>query len=91
MRNLSTLNIHSIQLTALLLFALLTNTPLGYLRQGVKKRSALWFVYVHLSIPFIIALRLYFNFDWHIIPFTIGCAIIGQLVGGSLRKRSDQG
>lgn len=91
LRNATVLNIHSVQLTLLLLFGLLSNIPLGYFRQGTRKRSPLWFLYIHLSIPFIIALRLYFDFDWHIIPFTIGCAVIGQLTGGSLRKRKERG
>ncbi|OQY25412.1 MAG: hypothetical protein B6I37_01275 [Desulfobacteraceae bacterium 4572_35.2] len=90
-RNATVLNNQPVQLTLLLLFTLLSNTPLGYLRQGVKKRSPLWFLYIHLSIPFIIALRLYFDFNWHIIPLTIGCAVIGQLSGGSLRKRNERG
>lgn len=75
-------------LTILLLFALLSNIPLGYLREGVPKRSARWFVYIHLSIPFIILLRTQLGFDWHIIPATIGCAIVGQLLGGYLKRRS---
>lgn len=91
LRNATVLNIQSIQITLLLLFGLLSNIPLGYLREGTRKRSPLWFLYIHLSIPFIIALRLYFDFDWHIIPFTIGSAVIGQLMGGLLRKRKEHG
>jgi len=77
-------------LALILSFALLANVMLGYLRQGARKRSALWFLYIHLSIPFIIWLRLHFGFNWHIIPFTISCAIIGQIAGGVWRKRTAQ-
>jgi len=87
MRNATVLTIHSTQLTILLSFALLSNIPLGFLRQGATKRSPLWFLYIHLSIPFIIVLRLYYDFDWHVIPFTVGCAVAGQLMGGILHKR----
>ncbi len=74
----------------LLSFALLSNIPLGYLRQGVAKRSALWMLYVHLSIPFLFTLRHHFGFSWRVIPFTLSCAVIGQLVGGHLRKKADR-
>ncbi|OQY16055.1 MAG: hypothetical protein B6I36_11035 [Desulfobacteraceae bacterium 4572_35.1] len=77
--------------TVLLSFTLLSNLILGYLRQGVRKRSPLWFLYVHMSIPFIIWLRLYFSFTWRIIPFTVSCAIAGQLAGGLWRKKNGQG
>jgi len=77
-------------LMLILSFALLTNIALGYLRQGTRKRSALWFLYIHLSIPFIIWLRLHFGFSWHIIPFTVSCAVAGQIAGGLWRKRSLQ-
>ncbi|MEA3464675.1 MAG: hypothetical protein U9R29_01440 [Thermodesulfobacteriota bacterium] len=82
---------NNFDLTILLAFALLANIPLGYLRQGIKKRSPLWFLYVHLSIPFIIALRIYFGFNWQIIPLTISSAVIGQLVGGFICKRMQRG
>lgn len=78
-------------LAFILSFALLSNIWLGYLRQGVRKRSPLWFLYIHLSIPFIIALRLYLGFNWHIIPLTISCAVAGQLAGGFWRKKNVQG
>lgn len=80
----------TLHLFILIAFALLSNIPLGYLRQGVAKRSALWMLYVHLSIPFIIALRNHYGFSWRMIPVTISCAVIGQLLGGQLRKRSDR-
>lgn len=77
----------TIGLTALLGFALAANLPLGYLREGADKYSFRWFLYIHLSIPFIIALRFTYGFGWRVIPLTIGCAVIGQLVGGRLRRR----
>ncbi len=81
------MTIANTHIAIVLLFALLSNLPLGYLRQGVKKRSALWFLYIHLSIPFIIILRLHYAISWHIIPATVTCAVIGQLCGGIIRKR----
>jgi len=76
-----------LHLVNLLAFALLANIPLGYLRAGSRKRSLAWFVYVHASIPFIVMMRLVFGFGWEFIPFTLLCAVAGQLIGGRLHRR----
>lgn len=74
-------------LTALLGFAFIANLPLGYLRHDTQKYSWRWFLYIHLSIPFIIALRLYFGFTWNIIPVTVAMAVAGQIIGSRYKKR----
>lgn len=78
----------SLSLASLLLFAVLVNLPLGYLRESSPKYSLRWFVLIHLSIPFIIAFRLVEGISWQAIPFTIACAVAGQLMGGYLKRRS---
>lgn len=75
-------------LSGLLVFSFGVNLPLGYMREASRKFSVRWFVLVHLSIPFIIALRLLLGFGWHIIPFTLVCAVGGQLIGGRIRRRT---
>ena len=77
-------------LAALLLFSFGVNVPLGYLRETSRKFSLHWFVLIHLSIPFIIALRSMFGFDWHVIPLTLFCAVAGQLAGSRIRRRTLQ-
>lgn len=77
-----------LNLAGLLIFAFLINLPLGFLRETTAKYSLRWFVYIHLSIPFIIALRLREGFSWKIIPLTIACAVFGQVLGGRIRRRS---
>jgi len=77
-------------LAAILFFAFGVNLPLGYLRETSRKFSLHWFILVHLSIPFIIALRIMFGFGWPLIPFTLGCAVGGQLLGGRIRRRTLQ-
>ena len=77
----------ALQLTGLLAFALGSNLPLGYLRETSRKFSVRWFVLIHLSIPFIIALRLMLDFGWSIIPLTLACAVAGQIIGARLRRR----
>jgi hypothetical protein len=82
------LDIHyNIALFSLLAFALLSNIPLGYLRQGSPKYSVRWFIYIHISVPFIIALRISSQISWHIIPFSIGLAVVGQMVGSRIYRR----
>ena len=76
----------TIGLTTLLAFAFLANLPLGYLREGTEKFSVRWFLYIHLSIPFIVLLRLSYGFSWRIIPLSLGCAVAGQLVGSRYRR-----
>jgi len=83
------LNINlSITVISLLLFALFSNIPLGYLRMGSPKYSVRWFIYIHLSVPFIIGLRIANNISWQMIPFSIALAVVGQMIGSRLYRRS---
>lgn len=61
----------------------LCNLPLGRWRASLKKFSATWFLAVHLSIPFIIFLRIKIGLSAWYIPLTLGAAVAGQLVGGN--------
>lgn len=74
-------------LSNLLLIAFLMNVPLGYLREASTRYSVRWFLYIHLSIPIIVLLRLTYGFGWPVVPFSIGCAIAGQILGGRLKRR----
>lgn len=73
-------------LSNLLLISFLLNLPLGYLRESTERYSLRWFVYIHLSIPFILLLRISYGFEWEVIPFTVACAVAGQLLGGRLKR-----
>ncbi len=77
----------NIALTSLLFFAFLSNVPLGYLRMGSAKYSVRWFLYIHLSVPFIIGLRIANNISWQIIPVSIALAVAGQMIGSRLYRR----
>ena len=74
-------------LFSLLAFAVLSNIPLGYLRMGSSRYSLRWFVYIHLSVPFIIGLRVANHSSWQGIPFSIALAIAGQMIGSRLYRR----
>lgn len=76
-----------LKLTVLLVFALTSNIPLGYLRETSRKFSLRWFILVHLSIPFIVLLRDSFGFSWQWIPLTLVCAVVGQMIGSRCRRK----
>lgn len=78
----------NIALLSLLLFAFFSNIPLGYLRMGSPRYSLRWFVYIHLSVPFIIGLRIANNIGWQVIPFSIALAVAGQMIGSRVYRRS---
>ena len=65
----------------------LMNTPFGWLREGVKKYSPPWLLYVHFPIPFIIALRLRLGIPWKFAPVLILIAVLGQYVGAKFRRQ----
>ena len=71
---------------AILLFAFGSNVPLGYFRETTRKFSLAWFVLIHISIPFIIALRTMLGFNWHWIPLTLTAAVAGQMLGGRIHR-----
>lgn len=74
-------------MTNLLCFAFFANLPLGFLRESTRKLSLRWFVYVHISIPFILAMRIGYDFGWKAVPFTLACAVAGQLLGGYIKRQ----
>ncbi|MEJ2520269.1 MAG: hypothetical protein P8Y91_08000 [Desulfuromonadales bacterium] len=77
----------NLALIGLLGFAFFSNIPLGFLRMGSPRYSLRWFVYIHLSVPFIIALRIVNGISWHMIPFSIALDVAGQMVGSRIYRR----
>jgi hypothetical protein len=75
-----------IRIIILVVSAFMMNVPLGYLRAATRKFSFNWFLYIHLSIPFIILIRLGLKISYWFIPFSIGSAVAGQIIGARLRK-----
>ncbi|WP_456397453.1 hypothetical protein [Desulfurobacterium sp.] len=66
---------------------LVLNLPFGWLREGTEKFSKKWFLYIHLPIPFIIACRIILGISIKFAPVLIATAVVGQLVGGMIRRR----
>ena len=66
--------------------ALALNLPLGYWRAGTRKFSPAWFFFIHASIPVIIWERMSLGLSAWYIPFSLGSAVVGQLLGARLRR-----
>lgn len=65
----------------------LVNIPLGAMRERSKKFSLAWIVWVHASIPLIVALRIGLHLHLIAIPINIAAAILGQIVGAAPEKK----
>jgi hypothetical protein len=79
----------------LLLAALSTfvlNIPFGYIRQGFKKFSVMWFVCIHAPIPFVILFRHLFGlgFQLYTYPIMVSAFFLGQFAGKKIRIRRDE-
>ncbi len=76
-----------------LLFAVtatfLTNLPFGYWRQGTKKLSWQWFLFIHLPIPLVVAYRFLFHlgFQFYTYPFMVLAFFSGQYAGARIRRK----
>ncbi|MBM7855957.1 hypothetical protein JOC37_002380 [Desulfohalotomaculum tongense] len=64
--------------------AFMINIPLGLWRASVKKFGPAWFLSVHLSVPFIIFLRIKMGLPVMLMPLTICSAAAGQYYGGKI-------
>jgi hypothetical protein len=80
------MDIHSrlLSITLLFIFTYMINLPFGHLRGKARKYSLRWFLYIHIPIPLIIAVRLLAHIDYRYIPLFVLAAIIGQFHGGKL-------
>lgn len=77
----------SLTTIGLIVLSFVVNIPCGYLRENYKKFSLMWFLMIHISIPFIVLMRIEAGISWHVIPLTLGGAIAGQIVGGVTNRR----
>lgn len=77
----------TILIIGLVVFALIISIPCGYIRQNYPKYSFMWFLLIHLPIPFIVLLRIKAGLSWHFIPLTLGGSFVGQVIGGAVSRR----
>ena len=71
----------------LVVLAFVISVPCGFLRQNYKKYSFMWFLLIHIPIPFIVLLRIKAGLGWQVIPLTLGGSVAGQIVGGIVSRR----
>jgi hypothetical protein len=69
------------------LICLLINVPMGVMRERSRKFSLQWILWIHASIPLIIALRLWLQLPMIAIPINIAAAVLGQCIGGVPEKK----
>ena len=67
----------ALQAIGLVILAFVISIPCGYIRQNYSKYSFMWFLLIHLPIPFIVLLRVKAGLNWHFIPFTLAGSIAG--------------
>ena len=77
----------AILIIGLVILSLIVSIPCGYIRQNYQKYSFMWFLLIHLPIPFIVLLRIKAGLSWHFIPLTLGGSVAGQLIGGAISRR----
>lgn len=77
----------TITVIGLIILAFVVSVPCGYIRQNYKKYSFMWFLLIHLPIPFIVLLRLKAGLGWQYIPLTLGGSVAGQIIGGIVSRR----
>ncbi len=77
----------AILIFGLVILALVISVPCGYIRQNYPKYSFMWFLLIHLPIPFIVLLRIKAGLSWHFIPLTLGGSVAGQIIGGIVSRR----
>jgi hypothetical protein len=77
----------TITVIGLIILAFVLSVPCGYLRQNYKKYSFMWFLLIHLPIPFIVLMRVKAGFGWQFIPLTLGGSVAGQIIGGVISRR----
>lgn len=70
------------------LFAFILNIPFGYWRGGTRKFSRDWYLAIHIPVPVIVVMRIYFDlgWSWESYIYLITAFILGQLTGKLIRK-----
>lgn len=72
--------------TGILVF--FVNLPFGYLREGQKKFSVLWFVYIHAPVPLSILFRYLFDvkLEFHTFFVIAVFFFLGQFLGSRFKR-----
>jgi hypothetical protein len=70
------------------LFVFILNIPFGYWRGGTRKFSRDWYLAIHIPVPVIVGMRIYFDlgWSWESYIYLITAFFLGQLTGKLIRK-----
>ncbi|MAF26655.1 MAG: hypothetical protein QF819_04790 [Gemmatimonadota bacterium] len=68
---------------------LVVNLPFGYWRAACRRRSAAWFLAIHIPVLLVIGMRALLGVSLHYttLPVTVGAFAAGQFLGSRLRGR----
>ena len=68
------------------------NLPFGYIRQGFRKFSVMWFIAIHAPIPFVVLFRHLFGlgFELYTYPIMVTAFFLGQFTGKKARIYFDE-
>jgi hypothetical protein len=69
----------------------LVNLPFGYIRQGFRKFSVMWFIAIHAPVPLVILFRHLFDvgFELYTYPIMVSAFFLGQFSGKKFRIYKD--
>lgn len=70
------------------LVAFTLNLPFGYLRSKSEKYSLKWFTYLHLPIPVLVLLRLYWGINIKFAPLLLVTSVLGQISGAKIKNKN---
>ncbi len=78
-----------VKLIIISILVLIFNIPFGYWRANVKSYSLQWFLSVHIPVPFIITLRIFFDigFSWYTYRFLVSAFFMGQKLGSVIHNQ----
>ena len=63
------------------------NIPFGYWRAGTRRFSRDWYLAIHIPVPFILFLRIYYDlgWGWQSYAMLVTAFFLGQLTGKLIR------
>jgi hypothetical protein len=69
-------------------FVFLLNIPFGYWRGGTRKFSRDWYLAIHIPVPVIVLMRIYFDlgWSWESYIYLVTAFFLGQFTGKLIRK-----
>ncbi|MFA6403538.1 MAG: hypothetical protein WCX31_18235 [Salinivirgaceae bacterium] len=76
------------RLVIISLVVFLFNIPFGYWRANVSQYSWQWVLAIHIPVPVIVFMRIYFNigFAWYTYFFLVAAFFLGQQLGSKLHN-----